>query len=590
MFKPEDFYQAQLLQYEERLGLVKKRLNTSSTLRILLFLLIVFGIYGTWGQTQIVVPIAIVGVAVFVGLLLRHNKLAYERKLLEALVHRNEKELKVLAHDYHELPSGTEYADPSHFFSQDIDLFGRGSFYQYLNRTALESGSKKLVQLLLSNDIQDIGQKQEAIRELSAMPEWRQRFGAIATLVKTDRSADVVVKWLEDYRAFVPKRMKFWSIAFSTVSIGSLLLFFFGLLSGYWVLAFFSVGMTITGKFFRRIGKLAAHLTQIQNTFAQYAKLLQEIEAQDFSSALLLKAQDKVKGKTVPSSKTLHRFSRLLDALDQRNNIFMGILGNGLLLRDLFVCKSIEEWILQHRSLVPQWFGAIVIFDAYNSLGNYAFNHPHHVYPTLVSEGKVLGCEQLEHPLLDPDTSIANDFHIDDKVFFIVTGANMAGKSTFLRTVSLAIMMANVGLPVCAKKVAYRPVKLITSMRTSDSLVDDESYFFSELKRLKFIVDTLKEEPHFIVLDEILKGTNSLDKEQGSKRFVQRLVHLKATGIIATHDLGLCELADGSNTIENIHFDAEIVNDELMFDYSLKPGVCQNMNASFLLRKMGVVN
>ena len=192
--------------------------------------------------------------------------------------------------------------------------------------------------------------------------------------------------------------------------------------------------------------------------------------------------------------------------------------------------------------------------------------------------------------MLDPDTSIANDFHIDDKVFFIVTGANMAGKSTFLRTVSLAIMMANVGLPVCAKEVAYRPVKLITSMRTSDSLVDDESYFFSELKRLKFIVDTLKEEPHFIVLDEILKGTNSLDKEQGSKRFVQRLVHLKATGIIATHDLGLCELADGSNTIENIHFDAEIVNDELMFDYSLKPGVCQNMNASFLLRKMGVVN
>ena len=165
----------------------------------------------------------------------------------------------------------------------------------------------------------------------------------------------------------------------------------------------------------------------------------------------------------------------------------------------------------------------------------------------------------------------------------------MAGKSTFLRTVSLAIVMANMGLPVCAEKFEYSPIKLITSMRTTDSLADDESYFFSELKRLKFIVEEIKSENYFIILDEILKGTNSTDKAIGSKKFVQKLVASNSTGIIATHDLSLCEIEKELSEIENYYFDAEIINNELFFDYKLKDGVCKNMNASFLLKKMEIV-
>jgi DNA mismatch repair ATPase MutS len=173
--------------------------------------------------------------------------------------------------------------------------------------------------------------------------------------------------------------------------------------------------------------------------------------------------------------------------------------------------------------------------------------------------------------------------------FFVITGANMAGKSTFLRTVSMAIVMANVGLPVCADKFKYAPIKLITSMRSLDSLVDNESYFFSELKRLKFIVDKIENEDYFIVLDEILKGTNSTDKAIGSKKFVQKLVKSKSTGIIATHDLSLCEIENELPEVKNYYFDAEVINDELNFDYKLKRGICKNMNASFLLAKMKIV-
>jgi len=165
----------------------------------------------------------------------------------------------------------------------------------------------------------------------------------------------------------------------------------------------------------------------------------------------------------------------------------------------------------------------------------------------------------------------------------------MAGKSTFLRTVSLHIVMANVGLPICAESSNYSPVKLITSMRTTDSLTDDSSYFFSELTRLKFIVDAIKDEAYFIILDEILKGTNSTDKAIGSRKFVEKLVAGNATGIIATHDLSLCEIEKELDDVKNYYFDAEIVNDELYFDYRLKKGICQNMNASFLLKKMKII-
>lgn len=196
----------------------------------------------------------------------------------------------------------------------------------------------------------------------------------------------------------------------------------------------------------------------------------------------------------------------------------------------------------------------------------------------------------MGHPLVDSKKNVLNDFTIGKGRFCIVTGANMAGKSTFLRAVSLQIVMANMGLPVNGKEVEYKPVRLLTSMRSSDSLTDETSYFYAELKRLKYIVDELEKGECFVVLDEILKGTNSVDKAEGSKKFVERLVRSGATGLVATHDLSLCTLADELPQVENHYFDAQIVNGELYFDYRFKEGICQNMNASFLLKKMGIVD
>ena len=242
-----------------------------------------------------------------------------------------------------------------------------------------------------------------------------------------------------------------------------------------------------------------------------------------------------------------------------------------------------------YKDKVEDWFEVVAFFDAYNSLGNYAFNHQQYIYPQIVDKQSDTKVTQLGHPLLKTEKRVDNDFEIKNQQFFIITGANMAGKSTFLRTVSLHIVMANVGLPVCAASSIYSPVKLITSMRTSDSLTDDSSYFFSELTRLKYIVDAIKQDNYFIILDEILKGTNSTDKAIGSRKFVEKLVASHATGIIATHDLSLCEIEKHLEEVKNYYFDAQIINDELYFDYTFKKGICQNMNASFLLKKMEIV-
>lgn len=590
MQQPTSFYNSQLKEHKEKLSLLKKRLNFSSSIRLLLFIGIAAAIYFTFNTPKLAVSIAVLGILLFLFLVTRHAKLKLQRDLAQALIVINEKELQALDGIYQDFPDGNQFYNPEHFYSQDIDLFGRGSFYQYANRTALESGAQVFANTLLANNIDNIPKKQNAIKELGNLPKWRQRFSAIASLVKTKIPADDVVMWLNNYKPFTPKHIKTIARIFGAISILVCALYGFSFISGYWVFAVFGIGLLISSRFMGRVSALHNNASDVQTTFQQYAQLLFEIEEQEFMSDTLSRKRKTIISSTRSSSATLRKFSRYLDSLDQRNNVLVAILINGFFLRDLIIASNIEQWIKNHGNEAGAWFKTISFFDGYNSLGNYAFNHPTHVYPEIIDTKTTIHATGAVHPLLKVTTAVRNDIHINRNEFFIITGANMAGKSTFLRTVALQIVMANAGLPVCAAATSYTPIKLITSMRTTDSLTDDESYFFSELKRLKFIVDAIKKDEYFIILDEILKGTNSTDKATGSRKFVDKLVQGGATGIIATHDLSLCEAATALEEVENYYFDAQIVDDELYFDYTFKKGICQNMNASFLLKKMEIVD
>ncbi|MGJ5642719.1 MutS-related protein [Formosa sp. S-31] len=589
MKEPLSFYQNQLELHEAQEKALNKQLKGLSVLRLLVFLALCFGVYLSLPNWNVAILTGLVGLGCFLFLLVKYTNLKHKRNLEKAIADLNAEEIKIITNGFLDRDTGIEFQEPAHAYSLDIDLFGRGSFFQCINRTFIREGKQKLADALKANNIEHINLRQQAIQELADKAVWRQHYGGVSSLIQVETPAKTINAWLSGYQVKLPGYYKILPAIFAVISVLLGALVFINILSpnylGLWLL----VGLVLTGLHLKTINLIATQTDKLKETFKQYGVLLDLIEKEQFEAPLLVEKQRLIMDEGEKASVVFSQLSRLLDRLDNRNNLISAVFGNGLFLLDIKNTYAIEQWIKKHALKTTDWFEVISFFDAYNALGNYAFNHPEYVYPEIINTGTVMEVKQLGHPLLKTEKRIDNNFSIKPEQFFIITGANMAGKSTFLRTVSLHMVMANVGLPVCAKSSKYYPMKLITSMRTNDSLTDDSSYFFSELTRLKHIVDAIQTERYFIVLDEILKGTNSTDKAIGSRKFVEKLVASNATGIIATHDLSLCEISDELSEVENYYFDAEIVNDELYFDYTFKSGICQNMNASFLLKKMEII-
>ena len=586
---PLEFYTQQQAELEKNASSLKKKLINLGVFRLFVFLGTVFLIYLTFGNFPDVLIIAALGFSLFSFLVLKYINLKREKDIVDAKLDINKTEIKVLKREFHHLKSGKEFVDPAHYYSNDIDLFGKGSFFQYANRTKTNDGKVKLAQTFTENKIDGILEKQNSIKELSEKVKWRQHFSALASLVTVKKDTSSIVGWMLGYKNKLPSFLGVLSVVFQLISVALIVIASFGFISAAIVAIWFFIGLTISGVFVKKMQQLYIETDTVRETFKQYHQLLNEIETENFTSKNLIEKQEIIKSESKKASVIFKEFSKILDGFDQRNNIVIAVLGNGLFLWEIKSASKVEKWISDYKHTVAAWFEVVAYFDAQNSLGNFKFNHPKFVFPEISENKETVKSIQLGHPLLKVDKRIDNDFIIDDEQFFIVTGANMAGKSTFLRTISLSIVMANCGLPVCAESFLYAPIKLITSMRTTDSLTEDESYFYSELKRLKFIVDEINTEKYFIILDEILKGTNSKDKAIGSKKFVEKLTKSKSTGIIATHDVSLCELENEFSDVKNYYFDAEVIKNELHFDYTLKNGICKNMNASFLLKKMEIV-
>ncbi|MFK5982756.1 MAG: DNA mismatch repair protein MutS [Flavobacteriaceae bacterium] len=589
MNHPLEFYKEQKQLFKKELSLINQKLLKLSMVRLVVFLTIVFCVWFFFGNIKVLAPTLVVGIALFFYLVSMYSDLKLLKQKTQQLIQINKREINVLNGDLSELDFGDEFRDPTHYFSYDIDLFGRGSFFQYLNRTAIKTGKEKLASFFTANCIDEIESKQHSIKELAGKPKWRQQFSATGSLIKVDASIKTIVNWLHQHSFFTPKSMKLLPNIFGLVSLGLFLLNYLDVIPNSVIVTWFFIGLGVTGIYIKKINNLYLYANKAKETFKQYHQLLAFIEEEAFTSEILKQKQQEIKSETKKASEIFLEFSKILDAFDQRNNMIIGVFANAFALRDLHHSYKIEQWIQTYLEKVESWFKVIAFFDAQNSLANFNFNHPDFSFPKTPSEKTTIRATNLGHPLLSKEKRITSSVTINTEEFFIITGANMAGKSTFLRTISLSIVMANMGLPVCANDFEYAPIKLITSMRTSDNLSEDESYFFSELKRLKFIVDEISKDNYFIILDEILKGTNSTDKAIGSRKFVQKLVASNSTGIIATHDLSLCEITNELPEVKNYYFDAEIINDELHFDYKLKNGICKNMNASFLLKKMEIV-
>lgn len=584
---PIVFYKDRLKEISGTHSDLKRKAATISLVRFIVFILFGASIYFLYPRPALLIPIELAIIGMFLYLVSRYNTIKRSIAFHQQLIGIQTAELNGFEGDHSAFDGGKEFISGDHPYNQDLDLFGPSSLFERINRTRTINGKKMLAAFLNSNDIENIQKKQEAIQELRDLAVWRQEFQANAGMTSTEISSDQASKWFHEYQSFVPKVFGWIPLIYGVISITTVVFYFLDIVSYVPLTLLFIGGYLLVGPYFKRVTSFYNDISRLNDTFSQYSILLNSIDTHQFNSELLSEYSNKLNEHSVKASTLLKGLSSQVDLLGNRNNMLFGFLANGFLLWDLYHTHKIEKWIEQFDTNVDDWFKCIEFFDAMNSFANYSFNHPEFILPK-ISAAHVIKADRIGHPMISASKNVMNSISLSKQDFLIITGANMAGKSTFLRTLGSSIVMANCGLPVHATTFEYTPIKLISSMRTSDSLAQEESYFYSELKRLKTIVDEINKEPYFLILDEILKGTNSHDKAEGSWKFVERIMKTETTGIIATHDLSLCELENKHPNIHNYYFDAEIINDELHFDYTLKMGVCKNMNASFLLRKMNI--
>jgi DNA mismatch repair ATPase MutS len=316
--------------------------------------------------------------------------------------------------------------------------------------------------------------------------------------------------------------------------------------------------------------------------------MLQLIESRDWKSARMQEVHSKVHSKNQAASILLKEASKIYENMDSINNGMAVFMLNGTIQFHVHVFRSLVKWKKNHRESISQWIEQIAEVESLLSFSNFSVNNPEYTFPNLTTES--ISFEELGHPLLSKSIRVSNTLSFNQERFVILTGSNMSGKSTFLRTLGIGVILANAGSVIPAKSATFYPIPLLVSMRLSDSLEESTSYFFSEVKRLKLIIDNLNTGPAFVLLDEILRGTNSDDKQNGTIGIVEQMVRLNAIGMIATHDLEVCETTNSHPTyLSNKCFEVEIRDNDLFFDYKLRNGICQNKSATFIMKKYQVI-
>lgn len=584
------FYQLRYEQYFGHHQQVNKKIKWIGFLRLIFIILAVFLIIK--GIKLNIWALDIFGAILFLlffRLVSIHKNFSELRNKLGKLIMINQQELSALKGDFSSFDNGKSYLNPEHEFTYDLDIFGEKSLFQHINRTCTNIGEKRLKDEFISSPKSELEilETHAILRELDAQQDMMQEYRATGMLTEDSESnRNEIISWMNNQKLKFSAFVKFIVYSLGIINSGLLVASIFN--SDYWrfliitaILSWFFYGL-----FLARINRYHSNITKKQTIINKYLKLSRIISETDFQHDVLSRIQMQSRN----SIKKLRELDLLMNFLDTRLNLMVGVILNTLFLNDFHIIMKMEKWKKNYKNDIPDFFASHAEFDMLISKSVFSFNHPDFCWPELSEKDFV--SKEIGHPLLHSSKRVCSDFSIrDTENVIIITGANMAGKSTFLRTVGSNLILAGMGVKVCAKEFIFSPDKIITGMRTTDSLAESESYFFAELKRLQRIVDGLsKGDKYFILLDEILKGTNSTDKHIGSKALIRQLVKTNAKCLIASHDLELGKMQEEfPDHIRNYRFESLIEKDELVFDYKLRTGIAQNMNASFLMRKMGII-
>jgi len=571
----------------------QKKYNQLAIIRLFVFFVIavaswyLYGIGVLWLVFELVI-----GSICFLILLKRHRQIARQRNLFRNLAAINQDEAARLELHFVRAETGQQFAINHHAYGGDLDIFGNHSLFRLLNRARTQAGMHRLAQWLLypADDI-EISVRQAAIAELKPLLDWRQNLEASALLeAAISQPTDFLKNWIKTPESPVIQRFKYFRwLPILTIVLLSLAIF--GVLPWLYALLLLTVHGYVLGKIFPLIKTYSEQSEQIVNTLKGYETLIKQIESQDFNSDKLrqIKQQFRVEGQQ--ASEAIGRLAQLNENLNFRLNIYFFVAVGLPTLWDLQWMVQIENWKKMYRLQLMNWIDALGEVEALASLAGFAYANPEAIFPDISPAPLHLAAQDLAHPLIKPAQRVSNSFVMSGLgQTMVITGSNMSGKSTFLRTVGLNVVLALAGSVVCAGAFVCARVRVYTSMRTQDSLEENTSSFYAELKRLKTLLELTARggPPVLYFLDEILKGTNSADRHNGAKALILQLHQRAASGFVSTHDLELGELATKHDFVQNGSFNSTFQDGKLHFDYTLNAGICREFNAAELMRQIGI--
>lgn len=596
-----EFYQNNVGKTQGEIKSLEKQINKNAFLRLGLMIAGAIGIWQLFSFNNIFFVLLAMILLIFLFAFLVFRQAKVDRKLQEAKVFLsiNENELNINNRKKNMYDDGQEFEDPKHPYTSDLDIFGPNSLFELVNRCATKDGVAVLQSWMKSPSSKDeITQRQEAVEELKSDPEHLQAFQTkmLFNLGSKINLRSYIYSYFHDksfqfgnafYRSYVP--LVPWiflaGILFSifVFNIGGYL-FGLALIHLLWTIA-------LAGK----VSQFSNKVDKIGVSLIGFADAIKLMEDKKYQAKLNLELQSKIQIETQQKklSGIIHELGKLIDKLDVRNNMLVGAILNMLFLWDFKQIMAISKWKDQYEDSILSGFDAVAKYESLVSLSLLAYNHADWQQPKILNdfEKDSLLADEVNHPLIPENKSVGNDYNANDHKIALITGSNMAGKSTFLRTIGINAVLAYTGAVVCAKRFELPIYQLVTYMRIKDSLNESTSTFKAELDRMKFILDRVKDIPSsFFLIDEMLRGTNSVDKYLGSKAIIKKLIDLRGRGMLATHDLQLSELInDYPGYLKNYHFDIQVQGSEMLFDYKLKDGACTIFNASMLLKGIGIV-
>ncbi len=536
----------------------------------------------------------LVPVAGFIALMTNHQGLLREIERLTRSVKFYERGLARIDDNWAGAgETGEQFADKSHSYAEDLDLFGKGSLFELLSTARTRAGEVKIANWLKSPaKVSEIRARQSAVEELRLRLDLREDLSLLGAEIRVGVHTEEVEAWGKASPVFTAAQIR--ALAISTAIIGMLAVGTVAIWLAYGPHLPMLAALIILLLFYTRYGRAVKQIISAVERPSRDLKLMAEIlarlEREPAASAKLVALLAKLNTAGLPPSKQIEKLNRLLDILDWTKNQFFAPIGF-LLLLPAQIAVAIERWRQTTGSHISDWLDSVAEIEALNSLANFAYERPGNPFPELVENEACFDGEALAHPLIAAARCVRNDVRLDhQRQLMIVSGSNMSGKSTLMRTVGINVVLALAGAPVCARRLRVSPLNIGASIHILDSLQTGASRFYAEITRLKQIVELTNEKlPLLFLLDEILSGTNSHDRRIGAQAVVRGLVERGAIGLITTHDLALTQIAEtmGERAV-NVHFEDRLENGKMIFDYRMQPGVVQRSNALELMRAVGL--